>query len=288
MWTALPGCWTCTSASRKGTGNSVMSRISERLKAKAAGSVKGFIPFITAGDPDLESSLELAAALGESCADIIELGVPFSDPVADGPVIQRSSLRALQQGTSLEKVLGMVRRLRRRCPVPVVLFSYFNPILQFGLERLAAEAQDAGVDGLLLTDLPPEESGDILPLLRSRELDTIFLAAPTTSPERMQKIAASSSGFIYLISRAGVTGVSDALGAGIEARVRQLKELSDLPVAVGFGISTPGHVRQVWSAADAAVVGSAIVRKLEESSREADWLEKTVAYANWLKGAGTA
>jgi tryptophan synthase alpha chain len=261
-----------------------MSRISEALNSRAAKPLGGFIPFITAGDPDLDASLELAVALGESCADVLELGVPFSDPVADGPIIQRSSLRALRQGTTLAKILEMVRRLRQRSAVPVVLFSYFNPILQYGLERLSKEARDAGVDGLLLTDLPPEESDAFLPAFRSESLDTIFLASPTTSPARLQKIAAYSSGFIYLISRAGVTGESDALSDGLEEHVRRLKGLSDLPVAVGFGISTPGHVRQVWKVADAAVVGSAIVRHLEESRQNKDWLDKTVAFASWLKG----
>jgi len=260
-----------------------MSRIYQTLKCREGEPSRGFIPFITAGDPDLDSSLELAVALGESCADVLELGVPFSDPVADGPIIQRSSLRALQQGTTLEKILEMVRRLRQRSSVPVVLFSYFNPILQYGVERLSKEARDAGVDGLLLTDLPPEESDAYLPAFRARALDTIFLASPTTSSARLQKIAEYSSGFIYLISRAGVTGESDSLSGGLEPHVRRLKELTNLPVAVGFGISTPGHVRQVWDVADAAVVGSAIVRRLEESRSEKDWLGRTVAFATWLK-----
>jgi tryptophan synthase alpha chain len=263
-----------------------MSRIAHALKATASTPVRGFIPFITAGDPDLDASLELAATLGESCADILELGVPFSDPVADGPVIQRSSLRALHNGATLGKVIELVRRLRQRSNVPVVLFSYFNPILQYGLERLAEEAWDVGVDGLLLTDLPPEESEAFLPAVRARGIDTIFLASPTTSPARMRIIAERSSGFIYLISRAGVTGTSDALRGGIQQQVQQLKEHNDLPVVVGFGISTPSQVRQVWEIADAAVVGSAIVRRLEESYQDKDWLEKTMAFANWLKGQG--
>ena len=261
-----------------------MSRISQTLNSRAGKPLGGFIPFITAGDPDLDASLELAVALGESCADVLELGVPFSDPVADGPIIQRSSLRALRQGTTPARILEMVRRLRKKSAVPVVLFSYFNPILQYGLERLAKEARDAGVDGLLLTDLPPEESDVYLPAFRAEGLDTIFLASPTTSPARMQIIAEHSRGFIYLISRAGVTGESDSLSGGLEPHVRRLRELSSLPVAVGFGISTPGHVRQVWEVADAAVVGSAIVRRLEESRQDKDWLDKTVAFATWLKG----
>jgi tryptophan synthase alpha chain len=261
-----------------------MSKITQILNARAATSERGFIPFITAGDPDLDASLELASALAEACADVLELGVPFSDPVADGPVIQRSSLRALRQGATLEKIIEMVRRLRRRSDVPVVLFSYFNPVLQYGLERFAKAARDVGIDGLLITDLPPEESEAFLPVVRDAGVDTIFLASPTTRPERMRKIAACSSGFIYLISRAGVTGESDALSSGLPHQIRQLREFSSLPVAVGFGISTPSHVRHVWEIADAAVVGSALVRRLEEFCQEKNWLEKTVAFATWLKG----
>lgn len=261
-----------------------MTRITEKMNPSGNGDLRGFVPFITAGDPSLDASLDLAVALGESCADILELGVPFSDPVADGPVIQRSSLRALERGTSLRRVLELVKKLRGQSQVPVVLFSYFNPVLQYGLERLADDACEAGVDGLLLTDLTPEESHPYLPPLRERGLDTIFLASPTTTSVRMKRIAEVSSGFIYLISRAGVTGEQNQLAEEIQTKVLELRRVSRLPIAVGFGISRPEHVRQVWKMAEAAVVGSALVHKVEEWAGSAGWIEKTVAFARWLKG----
>lgn len=260
-----------------------MTRIASRL-ARSDGAKRAFIPFITAGDPHLEATRDLAVALGENCADVLELGVPFSDPVADGPVIQRSSLRALQSGTSLAKVLKTVRAVRQQSQVPVVLFSYFNPVLQYGLERLAEDAGEAGVDGLLLTDLPPEESAPYLPPLRKRGLDTIFLASPTTSAGRLKRIAEASTGFIYLISRAGVTGQQSSVEQDVKGRIDALRRASSLPIAVGFGISRPEHVRQVWDMADAAVVGSALVQQIEETSSAPGWLDGAVAFARWLKG----
>lgn len=258
-----------------------MTRIQAALQKPQP--VGRLVLFLTAGDPDLETSLDLAVALGEKCADILELGVPFSDPIADGPIIQRSSRRSLDQGTTLAKILRLVGRLRQQSQVPVVLFSYFNPILQFGLERLAEEAAGVGVDGLLLTDLPPEEGNRYLDPIRKKGLDTIFLAAPTTSDLRLRLIAEQSSGFLYLISRTGVTGIGNRLSTELEAQIRRTRQVSRIPVAVGFGISRAEHVRQVCRHADAAIVGSALVQCIEETTHCRDQVEQVVRFAKSLK-----
>jgi tryptophan synthase alpha chain len=224
----------------------------------------GFIPFITAGDPDLETSELLLIELAAAGADIIELGVPFSDPVADGEVIQRASERALRNGVTLREMLACLARVRERIDVPVVLFSYFNPLLQFGVNRLANEAKQAGIDAVLITDLIPEEAQSWAEALYQHELDPIFLAAPTTSDKRLARIARQARGFIYAVSRAGVTGARDEMTRDAETLVQRVRSVSDLPVAVGFGVSTAEHVRKIWRFADAAVVGSAIVREIEK------------------------
>ena len=261
-----------------------MSRIQETLSRFSRQPRRGFIPFITAGDPDLESSLNLAVALGESCADVLEIGVPFSDPVADGPVIQRSSMRALDGGVTLSLILDLVARIREKSPVPVVLFSYFNPLLQYGLDRLAVGARQAGVDGLLVTDLTPEESKAYLYPFRKEGVDTVFLVSPTTTADRMKHITGVSRGFIYLISRAGVTGTQDKLADDLQKQVERIRDVSYLPVAVGFGVSRPEHVGRIWEFAEAAVVGSALVQKVEELGGSAGWIDRTVRFARWLKG----
>ena len=204
--------------------------------------------------------------MDEAGADVIELGVPFSDPLADGPTIQRASERALKAGASLAGVLELVRRIRKTSDVPLVLFSYFNPIVQMGLEKFAAAASLAGADGVLVTDLTPEESDDYRRILRQHYLDTIFLAAPTSTDERLQKIAACSSGFLYLISRTGVTGAKDSLPDDLPALLRRIRSFTHLPIVVGFGISLPGHVSVLGGLADAAVVGSALVSEIEQAS----------------------
>jgi len=226
---------------------------------------RGFIPFITAGDPDLQTTLELVIELARAGATIIELGIPFSDPMADGPVIQRASERALRHGFGIGDVLQVVSHARKKIGVPIILFSYFNPLMQFGIEKLAREAQSAGVDGVLVTDLVPEEAAEFASILRSHDLDMIFLVAPTSTDERLKMIAAQAGGFIYAVSRAGITGARDQMSAEAEKLVSRVREYSDLPVAVGFGISKPEHVRDVWRYADAAVVGSAIVKVVEDS-----------------------
>ena len=242
-----------------------MSRIAEAFAAMKRDHSCGFIPFITAGDPDLQTTLELIVELASAGATVIELGVPFTDPMADGPVIQRASERALRHGFGLDEILKVVGDARKRTSVPIILFSYFNPLLQFGIEKLADETRNAGVDGVLVTDLTPEEAGEFANVLQARELDLIFLVAPTSTDARLQLVSDRASGFIYAVARAGVTGARESMSAEAETLVARVRNFSKLPVAVGFGISKPEHVRDVWRYADAAVVGSAIVREIEEA-----------------------
>jgi tryptophan synthase alpha chain len=242
------------------------SRISRRFAELRAAGELGIVAYITAGDPSLDATYKFVLALAEAGTDVIELGVPFSDPLADGPTIQRASERALKSGTTLAGVLDLVRRIRQTSQVPLVLFSYYNPILQMGLEKFAATAAQAGADGVLATDLTPEESEEYRRILHAQHLDTIFLAAPTSSDERLKKIAACSSGFLYLISRTGVTGAKASLPDELPALLRRVHQFTDLPVAVGFGISLPGHVSVLGGLADAAVVGSALVAEIEKAS----------------------
>src|SRR5580700_6003013 len=238
-------------------------RIERRFRALADAGELGLVAYITAGDPSLEASAKIVLATAEAGADIIELGVPFSDPVADGPVIQRASDRALRSGTTLTGVLELVRQLRTRTDVPLVLFSYFNPLLQMGLEKFAEAAASAGADGVLATDLTPEEAGEYRAALGSHGLDTIFLAAPTSTDERLARIAEASTGFLYLVSRTGVTGTREVLPEGLPALARRVRKFTSLPIAVGFGISAPAHVSALGGIADAAVVGSALMAEVE-------------------------
>ena len=242
-----------------------MSRIAEAFTALKLNHRRGFIPFITAGDPDLPTTGELILELARAGATLIELGIPFSDPMADGPVIQRASDRALRHGFGVAEVLELVSKARQETGVPIILFSYFNPLLQFGLEKLAAEAKRAGVDGILVTDLIPEEAEEFGAMMRQHDLDLIFLVAPTSTDDRLKLIAERASGFIYAVSRAGVTGAREEMSAEAENLVNRLRKFSTLPVAVGFGIAKPEHVADVCRYADAAVVGSAIVREIEEA-----------------------
>jgi len=245
-----------------------MSRIADTFgKLKEAGR-KGFIPFITAGDPNLETTHDLILELAGAGATLIELGVPFTDPMADGPVIQRASERALRHGFGLADVLQVVARARARTDVPIILFSYFNPLLQYGLERLVRDAKAAGIDGVLVTDLVPEEAGDFSSMLKANDLDMIFLIAPTSTDERLSLVAERASGFIYAVSRAGITGAREQMSAEAEKLVRRMRQFSKLPIAVGFGISTAEHVADVWSYAEAAVVGSALVSEIELAGKD--------------------
>src|SRR5881394_3185990 len=259
-----------------------MSRIRETFASLKRSGRGGFIPFITAGDPDLATTELLLIELAAVGADIIELGIPFSDPVADGKVIQRASERALRNSVTLKDALTCVGRARERIDVPVVLFSYFNPLLQFGTDRLANEAKQAGIDAVLVTDLIPEEARSWAEALYQHELDPIFLVAPTTSDERLARIAQQARGFIYAVSRAGVTGARDQMTSDAEALVKRVRAVSDLPVAVGFGVSTPEQVREVWRFADAAVVGSAIVRDIEKLANSPDLVNRVGQFARSL------
>ena len=240
-----------------------MGRIDEAFNELRREGKKGFIPFITAGDPDLAATAEMLIQLSHAGATVIELGVPFSDPMADGPVIQRSSERALRNGLTLKDLLATVASVRAQSETPIMLFSYFNPLLQFGIKRLAEEAKAAGVDGVLVTDLSPEEAGEFDSELRANDLDMIFLIAPTSTDERLKLVAKRARGFIYAVSRAGVTGVRTSVSSEAEKLVNRMRSFSSLPIAVGFGISTAEQVKDVQRYADAVVVGSAIVAEIE-------------------------
>ena len=246
----------------------------------------GLVAFLTAGDPSLEETETLVLAMAEAGADVIELGVPFSDPVADGPTIQRSSERALRAGTTLAGVLDLVASLRRQSDVPLVLFSYYNPVLQMGLPKFADRASSAGADGVLITDLTPEESGDYRRIVSERGLDTIFLAAPTSPDERLALIASCTTGFLYLISRTGVTGARTSLPEDLPALVRRVRRVTAAPLAVGFGISLPGQVSVLGGLADAAVVGSALVAEIEQASTLEAARNAVASRVRTLKQAG--
>ena len=238
------------------------TRISRRFAELRASGELGIVAFLTAGDPSLDASLEYVLALAGAGADVIELGVPFSDPLADGPTIQRASERALAAGATLQGVIDLVARIRKSSQVPLVLFSYCNPILQMGVEKFAASSSAAGADGVLVTDLTPEESANYRAVLVQHHLDTIFLVAPTSDAERLGKIAAVSTGFLYIVSRTGVTGAQATMPDDLPALLRRVRSVTALPLAVGFGISQPGHVSMLGGLADAAVVGSALVSEI--------------------------
>jgi tryptophan synthase alpha chain len=257
-----------------------MSRIGERFRRLREERRKGFVAFITAGDPSLDRTVEVALEMDKGGADVLELGIPFSDPLADGPVIQRASERALARGTTLARVLEAVRCIRKTSDLPLLLFSYFNPLLRFGLSRVAEEARAAGVDGVLVTDLPPEEAGGWLDIARAAGLDTVFLAAPTSPDERLRRVAEASRGFVYAISRTGVTGEQHALSEDARPLLGRIKALTGEPVALGFGISTPEQVAAAAAVADGVVVGSALVRFLEEHPGG-----DVAGQVRWLKSA---
>lgn len=239
----------------------------------------GLVAYITCGDPDLDTSRQVALAAISAGADVIELGVPFSDPVADGPVIQRASERALKHGTDLAGVLNVARQIRQQSDAGLIVFSYLNPVLQFGLEAFCAAAADAGVDGALVTDLPIEEAAEYLRAMKAHKLAAVFLAAPTSTDERLRAIAKHSRGFVYAISRTGITGARQELAGDARMLVDRLRGLTKLPIAVGFGVSTPEQFAEVGSFADAAVVGSAIVRCIEQNpAREAAAVGEFVSF----------
>jgi tryptophan synthase alpha chain len=234
-------------------------------KARAA-----LVAYVTAGDPTLERTPAIVAALERGGADVIELGVPFSDPIADGPVIQAASERSLKAGATLIKVLEIARKIRQASEIPLVLFTYLNPALRYGLEKLAQDAKAAGIDGCLLTDLSVEEAEPYVKAMREADLDTVFLAAPTSTPERLQLVARYSTGFVYLVSRTGVTGERTTLSDAAGPLLAAMRAVTDLPLALGFGISTPEQAAAVAKMADGVVVGSAFVRMIEKQASDAE------------------
>ena len=243
-----------------------MSRIAAAFSRARAEGRAAFVAYLTAGDPSAEATVGLAKALSRAGADVLELGVPFSDPIADGPVLQRAAARALEGGTTLSTVFEIARRLRAETDLALVLFSYVNPVLRRGIARAGREARAAGFDGALLTDLPPEEAAPLQPRLREAGLDTIFLVSPTSPPERMRAAARLSSGFLYVVSRAGTTGARAALGDDLPETARRARRVAGaLPTAIGFGIGTPESARAAAALADGVVVGSALVRSAEEA-----------------------
>ena len=264
-----------------------MNRITETFARLRQQRKHALIPFIVAGDPDLRTTVELLVELAHAGANVIELGIPFSDPVADGPVIQRASMRALENGAGVTEALEVLAEARRQTDVPIVLFSYFNPLLKFGIEKLSVEAQRAGADGVLVTDLPAEEGGDFTARLARKGLHTILLVAPTTTDERLQIIAERASGFIYAVSRAGVTGARSEPSNDAELLVNRVRQVSNLPVAVGFGVSTAAQVADVFRYADAAVVGSAIVAEIEKLAGAPDLAQRLGDFTRALLPKGS-
>jgi tryptophan synthase alpha chain len=262
-----------------------MSRIADTFARLRREGRPGLVTYTTAGDPDLACSAEILRALDRSGADILEVGVPFSDPLADGPVIQRATERALAAGSTLTTVLALIESIRADIAAPIVIFSYANPLLRMGLQTFAARAAGAGVDGVLALDLPIEEADQFRGVLDAAGLDTIFLLSPTTTDVRIRKAAALGRGFLYGISRLGVTGARDQVASGAEAMVRRIRAHTDLPVALGFGISRPEHVAEVGAYADAAVVGSALVSLIAEASGSPRLIARVEDYVRALKSA---
>lgn len=260
-----------------------MGRIKAKFQALGESGRKALIPFITAGDPSLDATARLIPALAAAGADVVELGVPFSDPMADGPTIQAASNRALERGASLTGILKLVSAVRKGCDVPIVLMGYYNPIFRYGVERFAADAGRAGVDGVLVVDLPPEEAGELRPCLQANGIDFITLLAPTTPVARQRQLAAHGEGFIYYVSMTGVTGAAAVDSASIREAVVTLKEFSPVPVAVGFGVNTPAAAADIAVFADAVVVGSALVKEIERASSEEDAVARATAFVSALR-----
>lgn len=259
-------------------------RIADRFAAAHAAGRPALIAYITAGDPTPERTVELALALERGGADILELGVPFSDPIADGPVIQHASDRALRAGTTVARVLDIAAEIRKQSDMPMILFSYLNPLLRYGFDKLCEDARTAGVDGCLFTDLSVEEADDTVETMRKHGLDTVFLAAPTSTERRLKLVAQYSTGFVYVVSRTGVTGEQATMAGGVDTLVAQLRALTTLPVAVGFGISTRAHVEAVGGYADGAVVGSALMRVIEKYGTSPDLAAQLEAFTKELTG----
>ena len=262
-----------------------MNRIDRCFRDLRAARGKALIPFITAGDPDLSTTRELAWAFGEAGADLLELGVPFSDPLADVTTIQRANQRALENGVTLKGVIGLVEQIRARSPIPIVLMSYVNPILRMGAREFARHAGDAGVDGIIVPDLPPEEAQQLQAYCTTAQVHTIFLAAPTSTEARLRRIAEVSQGYIYYVALKGVTGARESVQSDLEASLARLRRVTDTPIAVGFGISTVAQVSHVAALADGVIVGSAIVDRIEQRGRGPELVEDVAAFVRALKQA---
>jgi len=265
-----------------------MSRIAEAFGRMRLESRVGLVTYVTAGDPSIERTADILCALDRAGADVIEVGVPFSDPLADGPVIQRACERALAAGATLDRILGLVGEVRPLLRAPIVLFSYANPMYRMGFERFAARAASAGVDGVLALDIPVEEAGPFRDALLEQDLDPIYLLSPTTAPDRARRAGELGRGFLYLISRAGVTGARESLAADLPALVGRVREMSALPLAVGFGLSRPEHVLAVGEIAEAAVVGSALVSVIADVGDTPELVPRVEQYVRWLRGEGGA
>jgi tryptophan synthase alpha chain len=260
-----------------------MSRLDATFANLRAAARTGLVTYVTAGDPDLERSATILEALGRAGADVLEVGVPFSDPLADGPVIQRATERALAAGTTMSSALDLIAAVRPRVDAPIVVFTYANPLLRMKPDVFAARAAAAGADGVLILDLPIEEAGPVRSILAREGLDLIFLLSPTTADARIRRAAEEGRGFLYGISRLGVTGARDSVADGAEALARRIRSMTSLPLALGFGISRPEHVRQVGQWADAAVVGSGLVSVIAEAAGSPDLAGRVEAYVEWLR-----
>ena len=262
-----------------------MTRIAQLFERLRREGRPGLIAYLTAGDPNPETTALLVAGLERGGADLIELGVPFSDPIADGPVIQRGSERALKAGTNLSRVLQIAAEIRQSSDIPLLLFTYMNPVMRYGIDKLARDACAAGIDGCLLTDLSVEEAEKYIDTMREHGLDTVFLAAPTSTERRLKLVAKYSSGFVYLVSRTGVTGEQTSVSTAVNPLIERMRRVTDLPLAVGFGIAKPEHAREVGEVADAVVVGSAIVRMIEKYGGDPALAVNLEAFARELAGA---
>jgi len=257
-----------------------MNRIDQKFRELKKNKKKAFIAFVTAGDPNLKTTEQLVPAFEKAGADIVELGVPFSDPMADGATIQASSQRALKKGVSLSKILKSVHTIRQKSEVPIALMTYYNPVFHYGEKRFISDAKKAGVDGVIIPDLPPEEAKELIQSAKAYNLATIFFLAPTTTDQRMKRIVRASTGFIYYVSLTGVTGAKTKFASVNEEKIKKAKRLTKTPICVGFGVSTPAQVKAVAKTADGVIVGSAIVKQIEKRTGKAD-LVKGVSNFVW-------
>lgn len=259
-----------------------MSRIDFKFKELRAKKKKAFVAFMTAGDPNLKTTEELVLELEKVGVDIIELGVPFSDPLADGPTIQAASYRALENGTNLEKIFNMVGNIRKKSDIPIALMSYYNPIFSYGEYKFIAHAKKVGVDGVIIPDLPPEEATVLSELAKASDISTIFFVSPTTTQDRMKKIAVASTGFIYYVAVTGVTGARTDMPKDFDRPIKQTKKLTDTPICVGFGISTPEQVKKISQSADGVIVGSAIVKEINRQADKKDCAKRVARFVRSL------